>query len=364
MYTKYYGLKEKPFTLSPNPAYLYQSAGHRTALDHLEYALQSEAAFVLLTGDIGTGKTTLIRHLLRELPDDVVAAVIFNTNVTAYQLLKLILREYEVVPDRDKAENLERLNERLVYLYGLGKKPMLIIDEAQNLATDALEEVRMLSNLQTDAEPLLQIVMVGQPELKQRIADPSLAQLAQRITVNYHLAPLGRDETGRYIAHRLASAGAQRTDIFAPDGVSAVHDLSDGVPRLINVICDATLLAGYADGLEHMDEATVRAAARDRDLAPLNGSCPPSGPAETAPLPQPAPQPTEPPETVLARAQSDSTDEINRRLDALHARMEALVSAMEARERVERMRNIPPPHPEPPPRLGILQRLKRWLLGG
>ena len=228
MYTKYYGLREKPFTLSPNPAYLYQSAGHRTALDHLEYALQNEAAFVLLTGDIGTGKTTLIRHLLRELPEDVVAAVIFNTNVTAYQLLKLILREYEVVPDRDKAENLERLNERLVYLYGLGKKPMLIVDEAQNLATDALEEVHMLSNLQTDTEPLLQIVLVGQPELKERIADPSLAQLAQRITVNYHLSPLGENETGRYIAHRLASAGARRTDIFAPDAVAAVHRVVRG----------------------------------------------------------------------------------------------------------------------------------------
>ncbi len=363
MYEKFYGLAEKPFTLSPNPAYLYQSAGHRTALDHLEYALRNEHAFVLLTGGIGTGKTTLIRHLLHELPEDVVAAVIFNTNVTAYQLLKLILREYEVVPDRDKAENLERLNERLVYLYGLGKKAMLVIDEAQNLATDALEEVRMLSNLQTDAEPLLQIVLVGQPELKTRIAEPSLAQLAQRITVNYHLGPLGEGETGRYIAHRLASAGAERTDIFSPDGVAAVHELSGGVPRLINVICDAALLAGYADGLEHVDGGTVRTAARDRDLTTVDPCPRPVAPAAPEP-PAQAPQLNGRSPQAAPQAAPPVDSDVSRRLDALQQRMEALMGAMEARERLERMRNRGPAAPAPEPRPGLWERFKRWLLGG
>lgn len=257
MYKSFYGLKEKPFHIIPNPQFLYMSPKHQNALTYLEYGLMERTGFIMLTGEIGTGKTTLIRYILDRVEPDMEVAVIFNTNVSADQILDLILQEFELEAQTDsKAKTYDRLYEFLIEKYSQGKRVLLIIDEAQNLSREALEEIRMLSNLQSDDEMLLQIMIVGQPELRNKLQDPNLTQFAQRVAVSYHLSPLTHEECSDYIAYRLQKAGGEG-NIFAPEAVDLIFEASGGIPRTINLLCDAAMVYGYADELRVIDETLV-----------------------------------------------------------------------------------------------------------
>jgi putative secretion ATPase (PEP-CTERM system associated) len=266
MYEEFYHFREKPFTIIPNPVYLYPSQRHRMALTYLQYGLLEGNGFLVLTGEIGTGKTTLIRHILSNMQKNVEVAVIFNTNVTPEDLLRLILQEFEIEPaGNDKSANLDRLNDFLIDRYSKGRRSLLIIDEAQNLSKNSLEEVRMLSNLQTESATLMQIALVGQPELREKLRHPSLAQLSQRVTVSYHLGVMSRQETGEYIEYRLQGAGAEDTKLFMDAAVDLIHENSGGVPRRINILCDAALVYGYADEARKITRGIVEQVIEDRE---------------------------------------------------------------------------------------------------
>jgi len=248
MYTKFFNLKEKPFNLVPNPNYLYSSSRHENALSFLEYGLAEKIGFVMLTGEIGIGKTTLIRHLLNKVDADMDVGVVFNTNVVSNDLIYLILTEFDI-PYEDgisKARALDIFYRFLIEKYAAGRNVLLIIDEAQNLSHEVLEEVRMLSNLQTDEDLLIQIMIVGQPNLRKMIEDPKLEQFAQRISVSYHMTAMDREETHAYIAHRIARAGGDPC-LFPSNVVEKLYALSGGIPRTINLLCDAVLVYAYAD---------------------------------------------------------------------------------------------------------------------
>jgi general secretion pathway protein A len=265
MYEKHYGMSMKPFQTVPNPDIFYLSPKHENALTYLEYGIMEKAGFVLLTGEVGSGKTTLIRYLLNKIESDMETAVIFNTNVTAEQLVEMILNEFEVeVKEHGKARHLDALFKYLIDMFGRGKRVLLIIDEAQNLDREALEEVRMLSNLQTDDQGLLQIMLVGQPELGSKLMSPELAQLNQRITVAYHIPALSREEAGEYISYRLEKSGG-RKDLFTTEAVDFVFKSSGGIPRTINIICDTALVYGFSDGLQEIDAGIVRQVLEDRE---------------------------------------------------------------------------------------------------
>jgi general secretion pathway protein A len=253
MYEEFYGFIEKPFQIVPNPDYLYMSSKHEAALTYLEYGLEQNVGFILLTGEIGSGKTTLINYLLKQIESNIEVAVLFNTNVTSDELLNLILQGFDLKPDEsNKAANLDILYTFLIDLYGRKKRAVLVIDEAQNLSKETLEEVRMLSNLHSDDHMLLQILLVGQPELRIRLRDPGFAQFSQRIAVSYHLNALTLGETIKYIAHRLNKAGG-RTDIFTSEAINAIFRAAAGIPRTINLICDSSLVYGFAEELMHID---------------------------------------------------------------------------------------------------------------
>jgi len=265
MYKEFYGFKEKPFNLVPNPAYLFLSTKHANALTFLEYGLTEKVGFVMLTGEIGIGKTTIVRYLLNQIESDMDVAVIFNTNVLSGDLINLILSEFEIEYDDgiSKAKSLEILYDFLIKKYAKGRKVLLIIDEAQNLTGDVLEEIRMLSNLQTDEEMLLQIMIVGQPELRDKISDPKLEQFAQRIAASYHLSALALDEAGDYISYRIEKAGG-KPDLFLHDAVEKIYKISMGIPRTINLLCDASLVYGYADEKEKIDTGIVDQVIREK----------------------------------------------------------------------------------------------------
>lgn len=258
MYTKYFGFEEKPFNLVPNPSYLFLSSRHANALTFLEYGLTENVGFVMLTGEIGIGKTTLIRHLLNQIESKMDVAVVFNTNVLSNDLINLILTEFEIeyTDGISKAKALDTLYAFLIEKFSKGRKVLLIIDEAQNLSDEVLEEIRMLSNLQTDEEMLLQIMIVGQPELKNKINDPKLEQFAQRIAVSYHLSAMTIEETGKYIAHRIKKVGGN-PGIFSNRAIEKIYVASTGIPRTINLLCDAALVYGYADEKKEIGPETV-----------------------------------------------------------------------------------------------------------
>ena len=254
MYTEFFKLRVKPFDLVPNPEFLYLSKAHRKALSFLEYGLNSSAGFILLTGDIGSGKTTIIRSLLDRLESKTVPARIFNTKADAKQLLFMINEDFGLCTQpKDKMAMLSDLNEFLVQKFANNEKPVLIIDEAQNLSPDCLEEVRLLSNLESNDTKLLQIILVGQPELKTVIAQPGLQQLRQRISVDCHLGVLSSDETREYFFHRLECAGNVNACVLPDDCFALVHKVSGGVPRLINILGDYLLLAAFSEGTKAPD---------------------------------------------------------------------------------------------------------------
>lgn len=272
MYETFFGFSEKPFHIAPNPKYLYFSSKHQDALNYMEYGIREGAGFILLTGEIGTGKTTLIRYMLNRIEANIHVAVVFNTNVTGDQLLELILQEFELKGvANNKPGNLEILYRYLIKKYARNERVLLIIDEAQNLKDDVLEEVRMLSNLQTDDNLLLQIMLVGQPELKAKLNRPSLSQLTQRIAVNYHLMPLSHDETVVYIASRLEKVGGD-PDIFSDEAVNEIFRVTNGTPRSINLLCDSALVYAYGDGAKTVDKSVISRVVEDKGGLGLVGS--------------------------------------------------------------------------------------------
>lgn len=274
MYEAFFGLKTKPFELVPNPRFLFLSESHRKALNYLQYGIQERAGFILLTGEVGSGKTTIIRDLVGRLGTETRLALIFNTRVSPDQLIAMVNEEFGLYVDgKDKVALLRDLNDFLVAEHSRGGMPMLIIDEAQNLSADALEEVRLLSNLEADNFKLLQIVLVGQPELKGIIAQPSLRQLRQRIGINCHIEPLTREEAQEYVYHRLELAGNRDAVNFYPGTFESLYSYSNGIPRLINVFCDFVLLAAFVEEtrdltLELMEEVIGDVAWEHRSVAP------------------------------------------------------------------------------------------------
>src|SRR6476620_553437 len=254
MYERFYQLRERPFALSPDPEYLYPSRVHREALDYLRYGLESHAGFIVITGEIGSGKTTLLQTLLRGIDTQTTVGRIVNTMLEPRELLETIMIDFGLDPGgRSKPLLLRDLAQYLVDQRLAGRLVLLVIDEAQNLSLGALEELRMLSNLETEKSKLLQIVLVGQPDLRDKLASAELEQLRQRITVSYHLSPLDAEETAKYINHRLRRASTGVPLEFPRDVTDIVHTRSRGVPRIINVICDATLVFGYAEERRQID---------------------------------------------------------------------------------------------------------------
>jgi len=265
MYPKYFGLNESGFSITPDPHYLFLSRQHREALAHLTYGTGDSGGFVLLTGEVGTGKTTVCRAFLDRLPEHVDVALIFNPALSGRELLEAVCREFGVAVPRGQASThdlLDLLNAYLLDAHARGRRPVLIIDEAQNLSPEVLEQVRLLTNLETTKHKLLQIFLIGQPELRDLLSERRVRQVAQRITARYHLAPLRRSETSEYIRHRLRVAGAGR-DLFKPSALRRIHRLTGGIPRLINILCDRALLGAYATGQQVVDWRTVGRAARE-----------------------------------------------------------------------------------------------------
>ena len=265
MYAAYFGLTERPFSLAPDPRYLYLSDAHREALAHLLYGIGEGGSFVQLTGEVGTGKTTVCRALLEQLPPDVDVAMIFNPRLTSVELLAAVCDELRVTYPAGTTSLkvlVDALSQALLDAHAKGRRTVLIIDEAQNLSARVLEEVRLLTNLETTTQKLLQVVLIGQPELAELLARRNLRQLSQRVTARYHLRSFSEEESQRYVQHRLEIAG-QRQPIFTKQAVRAAHRLARGIPRLLNTICDRALLGAYATGQTRVKEAVVRRAAKE-----------------------------------------------------------------------------------------------------
>jgi general secretion pathway protein A len=275
MYLSFFGLNEKPFAITPDPRYLYLSERHAEALAHLLYGINESGGFIQLTGEVGTGKTTVVRTLLSRVPHHADVAVILNPRVTPVEFLLTICEELGLAiaeTDRDSVKQMvDALNRRLLAAHADGRRIIVIVDEAQNLSPEVLEQVRLLTNLETPTQKLLQIILIGQPELRELLDRTELRQLAQRITGRYHLEPLSREETRGYVRHRLRVAGAAE-DIFTPSALAEVHRLAQGIPRVINVTCDRALLGAYTQETRKVTAALVRRAAGEvygRRFVPL-----------------------------------------------------------------------------------------------
>src|SRR3990172_9050346 len=275
MYCAYYGLARHPFEMTPDPAFLYLGETHREGLATLVYGVQSGKGFVLLTGEVGTGKTTLLHALLGQLEADTASAFVFNPRLDALDFFRVLLDEYDIDAEcRTKADYLLTLNEFLIQRLGQNLKTVLIIDEAQTLSPDMLEEVRLLSNLETPTSKLLQIVLVGQPELVELLARPELRQLRQRIVLRHQLRPFDERETDAYIDERLALAGYTGKGIFDRGAMRELYSLTGGVPRLVNVVCDGALLLGYSRQLPGIGASAIREVAADLELLPAPAASP------------------------------------------------------------------------------------------
>ena len=266
MYTSFFGLQEKPFAITPDPRYLYLSERHAEALAHLMYGINEAGGFIQLTGEVGTGKTTVIRSLLEQLPGHADVALILNPRVTPAEFLLTICEELHVhVPEPGRGSTktlMDLLGRHLLDTHARGRRVVLIVDEAQNLGIETLEQVRLLTNLETATTKLLQIILIGQPELRTLLDQPDLRQLAQRITGRYHLSPLSPEETSGYVKHRMRVAGAT-AEVFTPAALREIHRLSGGIPRVINVICDRTLLGAFTQEDHRAGAALVRQAASE-----------------------------------------------------------------------------------------------------
>ena len=266
MYTSYFGMRENPFDLTPDPRYFYLSPQHQEALNCLIYGINEKKGFMVITGGIGNGKTTLCRTLLARFDGSTESALIFNSSLSDLELLQTINRDFGVAMKRGrqtKRRCLDALNDFLLKNFASGKQAVLLIDEAQNLSHNVLEQIRMLSNLETDREKLLQIILMGQPELQDTLRLPSLRQLNERITVRYDLKPLNLADVRAYIEYRLAMAGGADNVKFTPAAYNLIYRFSEGVPRRINALCDRALLIAYAQDMRAIDRKIVKRAVKD-----------------------------------------------------------------------------------------------------
>jgi len=279
MYTQFFHLKQAPFSIAPDPRYLFMSERHREALAHLLYGIGSGGGFVLLTGEIGAGKTTVCRCFIEQIPANCKLAYIFNPKLSVEELLQSICEEFgiavaERTPPATVKAYVDAINAYLLESHGTGRNNVLVIDEAQNLSADVLEQLRLLTNLETNERKLLQIVLIGQPELRAMLARPELEQLAQRVIARYHLGSLTEGETGSYIAHRLAVAGAASAPLFPARLMGTIHKLSKGVPRRINLLCDRALLGTYVENRAQVTGLILRRAAAEVFAEGAAGSAP------------------------------------------------------------------------------------------
>jgi general secretion pathway protein A len=267
MYAPFFGLSENPFNVTPDSRYLYLSPQHREALNHLVYGINERKGFIVITGDIGTGKTTICRALLSMLDDSISSALILNSYVSDLDLLETITTEFGIGPGQGgqtKKRYIDTLNEFLLENFASGKNAVLLVDESQNLSLRTLEQIRMLSNLETEQEKLLQIVLVGQPELDELLHSPLLQQLNERITVRYDIGPLDREQVGNYVEHRLAVAGGNGVDPrFLRGTDKSIFEYSRGIPRRINTLCDRALLIAYTRDTHDIDGTVIKEAAHD-----------------------------------------------------------------------------------------------------
>jgi general secretion pathway protein A len=271
IYCEHFGLIRPPFELSPDPAFLFLGEAHREGLATLVYGVQSGKGFVMLTGEVGTGKTTLLHALLAQLESNIHSAFIFNPRLEPLDFFRVLFEELEIEPKGEsKAEYLLQLNDFLIQRLRDNERTLLIIDEAQNLSAEMLEEVRLLSNLETSSSKLIQIMLVGQPELKEMLRRPDLRQLKQRIALSQHLRPFNESEMREYIENRLRKAGFTGRRIFKRDALKSIFHFSEGTPRLINSLCDGSLLLGFARQKTLVDARMVEEVASDLDIVPVS----------------------------------------------------------------------------------------------
>ncbi len=267
MYEKFFGLNEKPFQILSDPAYLFMSKTHESAYTYLEYGILENKGFVVITGEIGSGKTTLINYLLEKIEGNIQTALINNTLVQPGNLIKMLCQDFEInIKGLDESELLMAFYQFLVRQYTERKRVILIIDEAQNLSIEALEQIRMLSNFELDKQHLFQVILVGQPQLRFKLRQKALEQLAQRVSVHYHISGLNADEVKKYVQYRLQVAGATDLDIFGEDALEAIYIFSRGIPRLINILCDTALVYAFADGLKQVNREIIESIIREREL--------------------------------------------------------------------------------------------------
>jgi putative secretion ATPase (PEP-CTERM system associated) len=350
MYERFYNLRERPFSLSPDPEYLYLSRVHREALDSLRYGIESSAGFIVVTGEIGAGKTTLLQALVRRLDERTITGRIVSTTLNPRELLEAIALEFGLdVAGKSKPLLIRDLSQFLVEQRSQGRRPLLMIDEAQNLSARGLEEVRLLSNLETEKSKLLQILIVGQPNLRELLSSPELTQFHQRVAVRYHLSALDEAETSAYIDFRLSHAAIAEPLRFPREAAALVHRRSGGVPRLINVICDAALVYGYAEDRPDIDRSLIQETIGELEASGILSA--PAGSIAATVVAPPAPAPlaaADTPSTLPAAATAgepgdtrhaetpSSTTEIAARITRLEERERAF--ALRERELAEQAR--------------------------
>ncbi|HYQ70329.1 MAG TPA: AAA family ATPase, partial [Gammaproteobacteria bacterium] len=334
MYEAFYNLGEKPFTLLPDPGFLYLSTRHRMALTMLEYGLMNQAGFTVISGDIGAGKTTLIRHLLNNMDREHTVGLISNTHRSFGELLQWILLAFNLEHrNMDKVEMYQRFVDFIIDEYAHNRRTVLIIDEAQNMEAETLEELRMLSNINADKDQALQVILVGQRELRETLRRPDLVQFAQRISVDYHLEPLSDTDTAGYIRHRLEVAGGS-PDIFTPAACKAVFHFTNGVPRLINLLCDTALVYGYAEQKPRIDARLVADVAREKQQGGIFPVFEASEPLDLEETPEAVAEP----QTASAVKQPDTASPApgqsgaGRREDAIREELPAAGSAAQPRQ--------------------------------
>ncbi|MCK8603898.1 ExeA family protein [Desulfoferrobacter suflitae] len=312
MYLDFFALKKRPFVLSPDPEFLFLSRGHDLALTHLEYGLFNNMGIVALTGEVGAGKTTLLKYLFERVKRTLDVGMIFNTHLDPQAFLEALVGEFELdVPAAGKSNLIDALYKHFLRTYSQGDHCVIVVDEAQNLPLDTFEELRMLSNLEAGNESLVQIVLVGQPQLRERLFHPSLLQLAQRVSVYYHLAPLSVEEVGQYIEHRLKVAGYEKpAPLFREEAVELIAQASRGTPRIINTICDGSLTYAFAEEIAVVDREMVAKVIEDNELLLVSAR-------EAAPVPAV-------PEPAAGCAQASFPDDVRCLVGNLYSRLESI----------------------------------------